>query len=138
MKWRVRLAAAAALLLAAPARACGVCVEDKVAATYDHGVLQRATARGQLVVFCGVTGPADAARLRQAAARVRGLDRDSLRISAEPAAVSFALDPARQSARSAVAALQGALPAGTRLELIRLADARGLRAPAGPATASPR
>ncbi len=118
------------LLVASPAWACGVCVEDKVAATYDHGVLQRASARGHLVVYCGVTGRTDAARLRRAAAQVRGLDRDSLRVSVEPAAVSFALDPAQQSARSAVAALQRGLPAGTHVELIKLAGAEGMQAAA--------
>ncbi|HWI81312.1 hypothetical protein [Ramlibacter sp.] len=125
---RLLLAIPGLLALAAPAAwGCGVCVEDKVAATYDHAVLQRAAANGQLVMFCGVTGRADAARLRQAAASVRGLDRASVRVSAQPAALSFALDPRRQSPRHAVAALQRALPPGTQVELIKLAGADGLQ-----------
>jgi hypothetical protein len=116
------------LALAAPvAWACGVCVEDKVAATYDYAVVQRALARGQVVVYCEVSGRADAAQLRHAAVKVPALDAASLRISAEPAALSFALDTARQSPKAAVAALQHALPAGTHVHIIRLATAKGLQ-----------
>lgn len=115
------------LALAAPAVwACGVCVEDKIAATYDDAVLQRAISRHQVVVFCEVTGRLDAARLRQAAGKVPALDRTSLRISTEPAAVSFALDAAVQSPRAAVAALQHGLPGTMHVHLIRLATAKGL------------
>jgi len=122
---RRRLLAAAPLLLvpAAPAAwGCGVCVEDKVAATYDYAVLQRAAAAGHLVVYCGIDGPADAARLRAAAARVGGIDRGSVRVAAEPAAVSFALDPAQQSPQAAAAALQRALPGRLRIAVLRVAD----------------
>jgi hypothetical protein len=116
------------LALAAPvAWACGVCVEDKVAATYDYAVVQRALARGQVVVYCEVSGRADAAQLRHAAVKVPALDAASLRISAEPAALSFALDTARKSPKAAVAALQHALPAGTHVHIIRLATAKGLQ-----------
>jgi hypothetical protein len=116
--------------LAAPAVwACGVCVEDKVAATYDYAVVQRALAHGQVVVYCEVNGRADAARVRQAAARLPALDRDSVRLSTAPAALSFALDAAKQSPKAAVSALQHALP-GVRLHLIRIATAKGLQAAA--------
>lgn len=116
------------LALAAPAAwACGVCVEDKVAATYDYAVVQRALSHGQVVVYCEVSGRADAARLRQAAAKVPALDRESLRLSAEPAALSFALDAAKQSPQSAAAALQRQLP-GVHLHVIRVATSTGLQA----------
>ncbi|MBC8021534.1 MAG: hypothetical protein H7Y14_00325, partial [Burkholderiales bacterium] len=49
-----------ALLLAL---ACGICLEDKVAATYDHGMVMRATSRGQVVVFAEPRAPIDGARL---------------------------------------------------------------------------
>lgn len=116
------------LLALAPAvaLACGVCVEDKVAATYDYAVLQRALAHGQVVVYCEVAGGPDAARLRQAAAKVASIDRDSVRVSTEPAAVSFALD-ARQSPQAATTALQRALPSGTHLRVLRIATAKGLQ-----------
>jgi hypothetical protein len=115
------------LALAAPAVwACGVCVEDKVAATYDYAVVQRALARGQVVVYCEMSGRGGDARLRQAAARVPGLDAASVRISAEPAALSFALDAAKRSPAAAAAALQHAVP-GVHLHVIRIATAKGLQ-----------
>jgi hypothetical protein len=113
--------------LAAPAVwACGVCVEDKVAATYDYAVVQHALARGQVVVYCEMSGRGGDAQLRQAAARVPGLDAASVRISAEPAALSFALDAAKRSPAAAAAALQHAVP-GVHLHVIRIATAKGLQ-----------
>lgn len=115
------------LALAAPAAwACGVCVEDKVAATYDYAVVQRALAHGQVVVYCEMSGRAAEARLRHAAAQVSGVDAGTVRISAEPAALSFALDPARRSPAAAAAALQHAVP-GVHLHVIRVATAKGLQ-----------
>ncbi|HWP10570.1 MAG TPA: hypothetical protein VNN06_02020 [Ramlibacter sp.] len=105
-----------------PSWACGVCVEDKVAATYDHAVVRQAAAKGKVVVFCEVQGGLDARRIRSAARRVRGVDMSSLRLSSQPAALSFALDPAQQSPQAAVLAMQSAAPAGTRLAIVRLID----------------
>ena len=120
MKAALLLCAAAAFVAATPARACGVCDEDKVAATYDHAVVERATSTGRVVVFCAVRGPLDARRLRAAARRVRGLELATLRTSAQPAALSFALDGARQSPQAAVSALQAFAPRGTRLAIVRV------------------
>lgn len=103
----------------AAAWACGTCVEDRMAATYDHAVIQRAAAAGQRVVFCAVLGPMDAPKLKSAALRVRGVEPATVRVASEPAALSFALD-ARRSADAAVRALQGSVPSGTRLEIIRV------------------
>jgi hypothetical protein len=113
-------AAASGLLALAPARACGVCDEDKVAATYDHAVVERAASLGRVVVFCEVRGPLDAPRMRAAARRVKGIDAASLRASADPAALSFVLDGTRQSPQGAVSALQALAPRGTRLAIVRL------------------
>jgi hypothetical protein len=113
--------------LAAPAVwACGVCVEDKVAATYDYAVVQRALAHGQVVVYCDMSGRAAEARLRRAATQVAGVDAASVRISTEPAALSFALDPAKRSPAAAAAALQHAAP-GVHLHVIRVATSKGLQ-----------
>lgn len=119
MKGGALLAVAAGALLGPMAWACNVCPEDKVAATYDHGVLQRAAAKSHIVVFCEVEGPFDPARLDSAASRIRGLEAGSLRTSVSPAAVSFALDRAQHSPEAAVAELQDAAPAGTRLSIVR-------------------
>ena len=111
---------AAVLLAVAPAAwACGVCIEDKVAATYDHEVVLRAAAKGKVMVFCEVAGPLDGRQVRRAARKVRGLDPTSLRTSLQPAAVSFALD-AKQSPQAAVSALQRDIPAGTHVSIVRV------------------
>jgi hypothetical protein len=122
---RTILAPVAMILLfaAPPASACGACAEDKVAATYDHAVVVRAAARHQAMVFASVEGGGDprrvAARIRGAATRTAGVDRASVRVSAEPAAVSFALDPAVAAPEKAVADIAKAAP-GVRLEVLRV------------------
>lgn len=117
---------AAALIVGAPvsARACGVCVEDKVAATYDHAVIEAAIAGRRQVVFVAVDGAPPSAdlksRIAAAAARVRGIERGTLRIAASPPAFSFAMDAA-QDARPVVASLQKALrDVDARLTLLRI------------------
>jgi len=125
--WWARCCGAALLALAPTAWGCGVCVEDKVAATYDYAVVQKAAATGKAMVYCEVKGPFDARRLRNAARQVRGLDTASVRVSPQPAAMSFALDTAQQSPQSAVAALQKALP-DSRVAIVRLITAGELAA----------
>lgn len=105
--------------------ACGVCIEDKVAATYDHAVVMRAGARGHLVVFGEIDGAVDietvTAGIPAAARGVTGIDRGTVRTSASPPAFSFALDPAAQAPASAVAILQKRLRAqGVRLSVLRV------------------
>lgn len=111
-----------ALAAFAPAAslACGACVEDKIAATYDHGVVQQAVANGDVMVFCEVAGSLDAQRLRQAVRHVRGVKRQSVRVSAQPPALSFAVDPSVRSPQAAVDAAQRSLAPGTRLTIVRL------------------
>jgi hypothetical protein len=128
-------AAAAAAVLAlwvpAPSHACGACVEDKVAAAYDHAVVKRAAARGDVVVFCEIggalAGPLDAAHVKAAARAAPGVMPRSVRVSVQPAALSFAVDPRVQSPQAAILAVQRALGADTRLTIVQLL----------PSTASP-
>jgi hypothetical protein len=108
----------------APSRACGACDEDKVAATYDHAVVAAAMARHERVVFVAVDGPVNiekiAARIADAATRMRGVQKGTLRTSASPPAFSFALGAA-QKPEAAVARFREALgdmPA--RLTLVRV------------------
>jgi hypothetical protein len=107
-------------LLCSASLACGVCAEDKVAATYDHAVVQHAAARGDVMVYCEVRGPVDAARLKKAALQVHGVRPRSVRVSAQPAALSFAVDPTRQSAQGAVERMQRAAGPGTRLAIVQV------------------
>ena len=118
------LATALALATAADAFACGACIEDKVAATYDHAVIARAAAHHRIVVFAAVDGPGDAVEsaktLVGAAARVPGVDRTSIRAAAAPRALSFALDPRAVSPEKALAAIEKGAAHGLRLALIRV------------------
>jgi hypothetical protein len=96
------LVLAAALLSSASALACGYCVEDKMAAAYDHAVVTRALGQKHHVAFFHVEG-----RLVQGAATKRalealaessgGADKGSARASVEMATLSVAFDPQRAS-----------------------------------------
>jgi hypothetical protein len=94
------------------ALACGYCVEDKIASTYDHASVTRAVGIGHHVVFFHLDGAVpqqDAARraLVAAAESVPGVDRGSVRVALDTFTLSLAFDPRRTS----LAALQGALDA---------------------------
>ena len=109
------------------ASACGVCIEDKIAAVYDHAVVTQALASGHTVVFAEVRGATDRAavgKLVKTARRTRGVDRETVRASVEPGALSFALDTAAQKPRDAVATV--AKKAGTTLTLLRVVDERAV------------
>lgn len=95
----MRAAFAAGLVgLSTGAWSCGYCVEDKVAATYDHAVVTKAIGKGRVVVFAEVSGGGSPAALagaaRRAAARVREVDPGSVRVSQAPVTVSFAMSAA--------------------------------------------
>jgi hypothetical protein len=97
-------ATAFAALLAAcgAAYACGVCVEDKVASTYDHALVARSVAAGHHVAFFHVDGPLvkDEATRRALLAAVEaapGVDKGSARVALDTLALSFAFDPRRGS-----------------------------------------
>lgn len=128
-----QMAALLAVVLAASvpgvSHACGACDEDNIAATYDHAVVERAATRGDVMVFCAVTGPIDTRRLAETARRVRGIQPDSVRVSAQPPALSFALDPRVQSPQAAVDAVQRGSQQGASLSILRLlnAESRGAR-----------
>jgi hypothetical protein len=97
--------AAALALLAPPASACEICVEDHVAATYDFAVIAKAQAAGHDLMFTAVRGgkagaPGSQAIIRRAIAAVSGVDRDSIRLSVGPPAASFAWDPKRHPPRA--------------------------------------
>lgn len=94
--WTMLLAAAMPLTAAA----CGVCIEDKVAATYDFKVVANATRNNHTVLFFELTGLAShGAPTRQAIVsaveQTPGVERGSVRLSLEQAAVSFAVNASR-------------------------------------------
>ena len=109
-----------------PAIACGACVEDQVAATYDHAVVTRAVARHHVVVFASVDSgrnlKSDVRQIRRAATASQGVDPGSVRVSEEPSALSFALDPTARSPEAALADIQARLRAkGVKLAILRVA-----------------
>ncbi|HEX6792830.1 MAG TPA: hypothetical protein VF304_03185 [Casimicrobiaceae bacterium] len=117
------LGAAGMLTVSSATLACGVCVGDKVAVTYDHAVVRAAIEARRQVVFVALDGP-DATRagtrIAAAATRVKGVDRASLRYAPSPPAFSFALaqgappDAAVAAFRSAVGGMK------VRMTVIRL------------------
>jgi hypothetical protein len=90
------------------AEACGQCIEDKVAATYDYEVLTRAASRGHVVVFTEIRGPAAGAGpalrafVKKALSTAPGVDPGTVRVSLDPPAASFACDPASHAPRTLI------------------------------------
>lgn len=114
--------AAALLALSAGAWACGHCMEDKVAATYDHAVVTKAIGNGKVVVFAEVSGRGDPAALartaRRAASKVRDVVPGTVRVSQGPVTVSFAMNTATLSPEEALAAAERAAAGGMKLTLL--------------------
>ena len=116
------------MALAAPGLACGHCVEDKIAAAYDHAVVTQALERGHAVAYFALEGamvPGVAAQRRLAAlvGAVPGVTRGTVRVSAENAALSFAFDPARHPYRPLALALDRKLAvAGLSAFPLRIID----------------
>lgn len=97
----------ALLAVAGAAGACGVCVEDKMAAVYDHTVVTLALNQKHHVAFFHVdgnlvAGEATKRALEKAADDSPSADKGSVRISVESASLSVAFDPRRTT----MAALQ--------------------------------
>jgi hypothetical protein len=101
MKTQRKILVAAMLAVQAGAvAACGHCVEDRVAATYDFALVSRALDQRHEVAFFAIQGPLLADRITaQALTRllggIQGIDRGSLRVSLATESLSFAYDPAR-------------------------------------------
>lgn len=120
------IALVTALAVTAPATglACGACDEDKVAATYDHAVIDSAIAGHRQVVFVAIDSPVDAqrmrARLAAAAEQVPGVQPGTLRTSLAPPAFSFVLDTT-QTPQAAVARFRKSVGDSTmRLTVVRI------------------
>ena len=92
------------------ALACGYCVEDKMAAAYDHAVVTRALGQKHHVAYFHIEGalaPGNATKraLEALANAAAGVDKGSARASVESSSLAVAFDPRR----APVAALQIAL-----------------------------
>ena len=97
------------LTLAHSVLACGYCVEDKIAATYDHAVIVGASDRRHQVVFLSLeNGPAKGREraVVRAVESALGVDAGTVRVSLENGAISFAFDPSRTSLNSIVGSVR--------------------------------
>jgi hypothetical protein len=122
-------AALAGFLLLAPAAAavaCGYCVEDRVAAAYDHSVIVRALDRKHEVAFFAIEGAIAAnsqlsREIQNALESTRGVDRGTARVSLPAGSLSFAYDPARQKLGPIVRGIEKTLaPKGLSASLLRV------------------
>ncbi|MHB8534131.1 MAG: hypothetical protein ACYDBW_01640 [Sulfuricaulis sp.] len=121
------------LLLIAPWRVsvgCGVCVEDKVAATYDYRVTENAARQGNGIAYTEIAGSLagaveTVAAIQQVVERTPGVIPGSVRLSAAPPAVSFVWDLARFELDPVLSAINLQLePQQLRLSLLRRWNAK--------------
>lgn len=123
---RALFAAAAFLLASESATACGYCVEDKLAAAYDHAVVMRALDRRHEIAFFAIEGTAAASpalqRMIEAALEsTAGIDRGTSRVSLAGASLSFAYDPAHPGLGPVIRSLEKKLAAkGLSLSVLRV------------------
>lgn len=80
--------------------ACGVCVEDKIAAVYDHVAVQQALAAKRTVVFFHIDGKLvvnerSKRAISEIARATPGVDAASVRVSCELASMALAFDGRR-------------------------------------------
>ncbi len=109
------------------AMGCGACVEDQIAATYDHAVMTQAVARHHVVVFAAVerrgSSKFDMRELSRAAAASKGVVAGSVRVSGEPSALSFAMDATVRRPEQTLADIEARLRAtDVKLSLLRVAS----------------
>ena len=90
-----------ALVAAFPTLGCGHCIEDRVAAVYDHGVIEKALDQHHQVAFFAIEGRLRAGESWRLIARTlaseSGIDSPSLRVSVESASLSLSYDGKRIS-----------------------------------------
>ncbi len=116
------------------AGACGACLEDRMAAVYDHAVVGSARARGHWVVFAAIAGArtpwstAQGARVRRALVGCTGVQAGSIRLAPAAAAASFAFDPRGTSLAGLLARIRRDLAS----DALGLDTLRVLRAPPAP------
>ena len=131
---KTAFALAVVLAAALPAAACGICIEDRVAAVYDQPTVDRAVGRHQEVVFFALNGSLEATpatRRAVTAALERAGIRGTVHVSLESATASVAFDPKRASVASIASTGDRALAAQSlKLEALRVIGADGkLREP---------
>ena len=92
------LLASLLLMSASSAIACGHCIEDKVAAVYDHTIVAKAVHEKHLVAFFGIEGPllvnsVSKQEIQKMMSSINGVDPNTSRISLETGSISLAFNP---------------------------------------------
>jgi hypothetical protein len=110
---------------AAPARACGHCLEDRIAVVYDHAMVTAARARRHGVVYLAVGNPGAAStarieRVRRALGTMPGVDARSVRTDVSAAVAAFSFDPARAPLDALVPRLRALAGPGVRCDTLRV------------------
>ena len=95
----VHLLASLLLISTTPVIACGHCIEDKVAAVYDHAIVAKAVHEKHVVAFFGIEGPlvvnaASKRDIQKIISSINGVDLNTSRISLETGSISLAFNPA--------------------------------------------
>jgi len=78
--------------------ACGHCIEDKVAAVYDHAIVVKAVHEKHVVAFFGIEGPLvvnniSKQEIQKIIGSINGVDPNTSRISLETGSISLAYNP---------------------------------------------
>ena len=96
----------AGMISASHAQGCGACVEERMAATYDHDLVIGAMDRGHQIVFTDVASReltrTEWHLLSWVVQSVRGVMKGSVRTSKSPMALSFEIDPQATSDATAI------------------------------------
>ena len=128
-----RLVAAAlfATVLPASALACGICIEDRVAAVFDNATVEAAVAKKRHLAFFGIEGSLPAtAESRKAIAdalQASGGIKGTVRVSLESASASAVFDPGKTSLAALREGAQVRLaPRGLSLMALRVIDGGGV------------
>jgi len=92
------LLASLLLMSTSSAIACGHCIEDKVAAVYDHAIVIKAVHEKHIVAFFGIEGPlvvntASKQDIQKILGSINGVDPNTSRISLETGSMSLAFNP---------------------------------------------
>ena len=135
---------ALALAVSLPTFGCGYCIEDKMAAVYDHRVITEALDKHHHIAFFALEGtlpPEGQARrvIANALRSAKGVDSQSLRVSVAAASLSISYDGERISSARIIEVMNREFAArGLRVSLIFLRAACGLNSltdPRSPAAA---
>ncbi len=106
------------------ANVCGHCVEDKIAAVYDYAVVTQAHSQQHQVVFFAIDGtykPDEGLRrsIETMVKAIDGVNKGSVRVSLELAALSAAFDPKKTSSAAMQKTLEQKL-ISRKLQLIEM------------------